>query len=228
MRRKSLEFQNEAVRLRKQGLSYSSISRTLGISRSTLSCWLRAIPIPPIRKAMLSEAFRNQGARLHAERLEKTSASIKAACDEIGPISLRELKIAGAMLYWAEGSKEDREIIDIANSDPRLIQLALRWLRVVCEVPNEKIRIQMHIHTDLDLEECLRFWGGVTGLPRGQFQKTQIKASSLGHRKKRLYFGTVKIRVCDKQLYRRIQGWIRALHLGHTAPVAQLDRAEGF
>ena len=132
------------------------------------------------------------------------------------------------MLYWAEGSKEEREIVDISNSDPRLIQLALRWLRVVCEVPDEKIRIQMHIHTDLDLEECIQFWSRVTGLPRNQFQKTQIKLSSLGHRKKRLYFGTIKIRVCDKQLYRRIQGWIQGLHLGHTAPVAQLDRAEGF
>ena len=202
----------------------------LKISRSTLSLWLREIPVTLVRwKATPSEVFRTQGQRLHAERLEKTAVAVNLAREEIGRLSLRELKIAGAMLYWAEGTKDPkRELIAVSNSDPQLVQLALRWLRIVCEVPNQKIRVQLHVHTDLDLEECLGFWMKVSQLPREQFTKPQIKRSSLGHRKKLSYYGTVQVRVCDKQLYRRIQGWIQGLHGDPLAPVAQLERAVGF
>ena len=219
---------NVAVQLREQGLSYSQIGRIVGVSKSTLSVWLHHLPlILERRKVLPSEVFRTQGQRLHTERLEKIAAAVSQACQEIKPLSLNELKIAGAMLYWAEGTKDPKtEPVTISNSDPELVRFALRWLRDVCCVPDHKIHVQMHLHTDLDVEECLTFWMRVTQLPREQFMKTQIKQSSLGHRKKRSYQGTVQIRVWDRQLYRRIQGWIRGLW--QLAPVAQPERAAGF
>lgn len=222
MRAKHPEHQ-EAVRLRWEGLSYSQIARRLNVSTGSLSRWLRAIPATINHRAVVpSEAFRTQGARLHADRLSRTSVIIQQARGEIGSLSLRELTLVGAALYWAEGSKDPlRENVDVANSDPRLIQLILRWFRVVCAVPDDKLHVHLHIHTDLDLEECLRFWMQVTGLPRGQFAKPQIKHSSLGYRKKRSYRGTVSIRVHDRQLYRRIQGWIQGFSGDPLAPVAQ-------
>ena len=228
MKKRILEY-SEAVRLRKEGLSYSQINRVLKVSKSPLSSWLRVIPISSARKTTLSESFRMQGKRLHAERLKRTAATIGLAREEIGVLTLRELKIAGAMLYWAEGTKSaEKENVAVSNSDPRLIQLALQWLRIICGIPDQKIRVQMHIHTDLDPEECLGFWMQVTRLPRDCFTKPYIKRSSLGRRKKLSYRGTIQIRVSDKQLYRRIQGWIEGLQVGHLAPVAQLDRAVGF
>lgn len=229
MRAKNPERQ-EAVRLRWEGLSYLQIAHRLNVSTGSLSRWLRTIPVTiNHRPVMPSEIFRTRGAWLHADRLARTVAITEQARQEIGSLSLRELKIAGAMLYWAEGSKSaEEEMVVIANSDPQLVALALRWLRFICGAADHKMRIQMHIHTDLDEEECLQFWMQVTGLPRAQFLKTQIKPSSLGHRKKRLYRGTIQIRVSDRSLYRRIQGWILGLQGDAQAPVAQPDRAVGF
>ena len=229
MRQPSAKY-GEAVALRKQGLSYPQISRRLAVSKSTLSTWLRTIPVVLEQKRVMpSEIFRTQGQRLHAKRVAQIAVTTDQACKEINALSSYELKLAGAMLYWAEGTKNpETEPVAISNSDPELVRLALRWLREVCQVPDHKIRIEMHIHTDLDEEECLAFWMKIVRLPREQFIKTQIKKSSLGHRKKRSYWGTIQIRVWDRQLYRRIQGWIRGLQNNHTAPVAQPDRAAGF
>ena len=150
----------EAVALRKRGLSYPEISRRLQVATSTLSGWLQEMPVVlGRRKVMPSEIFRTQGQRLHAERLEKIAITTEQAWQEIGSLSPRELLIADAMLYWAEGSKDPkREIVEISNSDPKFVHFTLRWLREVCRVPDHKIRLKMHVHTDLDPEACLTFW----------------------------------------------------------------------
>ena len=229
MSKKSRVYER-ATELRRQGFSYPEISRKLCVSKSTLSIWLRSFPVVLERKQVkASEIFRTQGQRLHAARLRKIAIARDEASREIEALSLKELKIVGAILYWAEGTKDSKlESVAISNSDPELIRLALRWLREVCQIPDHKLRVQMHIHTDLDHDKCLAFWMHVTGLPREQFLKTQIKKSSLGHRKKISYNGTVQIRAWDRQIYRRIQGWIFGLQRQIDAPVAQQERAAGF
>ena len=219
-----------AVELRKRGLSYPEISRELRVSKSTLSLWLRHIPVTLERQRVTpSEVFRTQGQRLHAERLKKIALATAEAREEVQSLSLRELMITGAMLYWAEGTKDPKtETFEVANSDPVLVQFALRWLREVCGVPDHKIHVQMHIHTDLDEEECRAFWMAATQLPREQFLKTQIKHSSLGHRKRRSYYGTVQVRVWNRQLYRRVQGWICGLGEWITCARSSTGRAAPF
>ena len=216
--------------MRKEGLSYSEINKTTHVARSTLSYWLRDISVISMaKKQILSERFLMQGKRLHEIRLVETRTIMGQAIEEIGTLSLRELKLLGAMLYWAEGTKSDKhEFVAISNSDPQFVQVTLQWLRVVCRVPDSKIRIQLHIHTDLDLQECINFWVGVTRLPPEQFTKPYVKRSSLGHRKKISYYGTVQIRVADRKLYRRIKGWMEGLKGVASAPIAQLDRAADF
>ncbi len=54
-----------------------------------------------------------------------------AAAGEIGPLSEREILIAGAIAYWCEGAKSKphrREQVVFINSDPALIKFFLRFL----------------------------------------------------------------------------------------------------
>ena len=54
-----------------------------------------------------------------------------------------QLRIAGAMLYWAEGSK-GRTTVDLANCDPDLIALFLAFLRTICGVAEERLHTHLY------------------------------------------------------------------------------------
>ncbi len=114
--------------------------------------------------------------------------------------------MAGLMLYWAEGSK--KEYVDFTNSDISIIRFMMKWFREICLVPNGKFRVQLHLHSGQDEDGIKKFWSEVTGIPKYNFVKSYIKKEGSGHRKNKLYKGTIKIRICSSDLLNKILGWI--------------------
>ncbi len=59
--------------------------------------------------------------RARETRLKREKAKRQVIIDkakyEISALSKRELKLAGIALYWAEGSKTKRSLVQIANGD---------------------------------------------------------------------------------------------------------------
>ena len=80
--------------------------------------------------------------RVRFER-KKLSFSLKRRLTE----KEKQLKVAGIMLYWAEGAKvnfNDRNwTIDFANSNPGMVKLFLKFLRLICGVDEKRIRIYL-------------------------------------------------------------------------------------
>ena len=113
--------------LREQGLDYEEIAAALGVSKSSVSLWVRDMPVPArlsyeeCRKRSAEGAQRYWAAErpLREARREAVRA---AAAAEIGPLTEREILIAGAIAYWCEGAKtkarrrQDRVVF--VNSDP--------------------------------------------------------------------------------------------------------------
>lgn len=99
-----------ARELRAQGLDYEEIAAALGVSKSTVSLWVRDMPRP--ERLSYEECRKRvaEGSRLYWEterpareaRREEVRA---AAAGKIGTLSKREILIAGAIAYWCEGSK---------------------------------------------------------------------------------------------------------------------------
>lgn len=200
----------EAIKLRKTGRSYKEIKKELGVSRSTLSMWLRDIELTPKQKARLfkkQELFLYAGAKSQQrKRIERTEKIINQAKREFDGFSRNPIFLPGIMLYWAEGNKKT-ESIKFSNSDPLMIKFMMRWFREICNVPEEKFRISLHIHELLSRKNVERYWSKLTGIPLKQFQKTFVKPTSLGQRRNILYNGTCVICIFDRNLFRRIQGW---------------------
>ena len=84
----------------------------------------------------------------------------------------------------------------------------MQWFRQICQVDNSRFRIQLHLHSGQKEESIKSFWSSLTDVPLEQFHKSYIKSEGTGHRKKKLYHGTVKIRICDGNLLQKILGWI--------------------
>lgn len=206
----------QAKKLRLEGKSYNEILRLINISKSTLSLWLRDIPLT---EKQIAEKFSKRQAHIatiaRKKRLKKIEKveSIKLLASKEAPTKYTNpLFLAGLMLYWAEGDKStDVEAVKFTNSDPKMIEFMMCWFRNICEAPENKFHIALHIHS-LHIENNItEYWSKITQIPILQFHKTQIKKTTLNFRRKPLYQGTCSIRICDRNLFRKIAGWKNGL-----------------
>jgi predicted transcriptional regulator len=93
----------KALALRKRGKSYSQIKQLLGISKSTLSEWLKSYPLTRddlnrlcYKNEIKIEKYRQTMQNKHNKRLEDVYASQK---NNISSLTDREIFIAGIFLY---------------------------------------------------------------------------------------------------------------------------------
>jgi hypothetical protein len=180
-----------------QGLFISMIAEELGISVNKVRYWLDKNNIP---KRNRSDA----GYLAYKYRFDKLPCKIKTRLD----ISDEKLLVAGVMLYASEGSKKEKGRVTFVNSDPKLIKLFLKFLRKICGVHEERIRITPHFYRDQDEVKLRKFWSGVTEVPLSQFCKSYIHQGKKGSYNKKSKYGTISLRYSDKRLLGQILRWI--------------------
>lgn len=210
-----------AYELRDSGYSYSMINEELGIAKSTLSTWFRDRPYVPNDEAMQRVAMgqAKYGNYKREQRQLETATLKQLGKQEIGGISERDLMMIGLGLWLGEGSKTTEQI-RLANSDPAIIGLWLRWLRKVCQLSNDQIVVRMHLYADSNEELCTEYWQGITDLPRKSFRKTQydLRSQKSALKTGKLPYGTLHILVLSNKdpekgvrLHRRMMGWVSAI-----------------
>ncbi len=216
------DLHQKARELREQGLDYEEIAGALGVSKSSVSLWVRDMPRP----ARLSyEECRKrcaEGSRLYweAERPAREAQREEvraAAAGQIGRLSKREVLIAGAIAYWCEGTKskphELRERVIFMNSDPGLIKFFLRFL-AAAGVQWTQMRFRVYIHETADVAAAEEFWARITNTDPGTFYRAVLKHHNPQTVRKNVgteYHGCLRIDVLQSaDLYRRIEGWVRA------------------
>jgi transposase len=216
------EVRARARELRSQGLDYEEIVAALGVSKSSVSLWVRDMPRPPRlsyeeTRKRAAEGVRRYWAAERPAREARREAVRAAAAAEIGVMSPREILIAGAIAYWCEGTKskphELRERILFINSDPGLIKFFLRFL-TVARVESAQLRFRVYIHETADVAAAERFWADIIGAEPASFYKAVLKRHNPRTIRKNVgpdYHGCLRIDVLDSAgLYRRIEGWARA------------------
>jgi hypothetical protein len=218
-----------AIKLRKKGNSYNQISSKLEISKSTLSYWLSDLQISREAQDKISARVYQGSIKGLIERNKKQTILAKERAEKIREVAGKEtanlinnkLFLVGVSLYWAEGYKKGAygskwKAVDFANSDPELVKIMMKFFRRICKVENDKIKMQLMVHKNINIEKALNYWSEIAGLPKSQFIKTcaSISKSSKGRRNKNsLTHGTVHIRINDVKLFFRIIGWIDGLKL---------------
>lgn len=173
---------SKAIELRKKGQSYSQIKEKLGISKSTLSGWLKDYPLSNKR---IHELRDNSPRRIEKyinamrkKREDKFATVFDVVKKEIGNITERELFIAGFFLYWAEGGKTKDNSIILTNTDPLMLKVYLKWLKLL-KVPKEELKIKLHLYKDMNENKEINFWSKELGINKSKFNKTWIKDSKM-------------------------------------------------
>ena len=206
----------KARALRREGRTYDEIQLELGVSKSSISLWVRDLPKPePRYTPQQQRELMSAGLSRHrAAREEERIRSKTSARQEIGQLSDRELFLVGVALYWAEGSKDKshdrREYLQFVNSDPDVIRIFLRWLTLL-EVAESRLHFHLSIHETADVEAAEFFWAEVVGVDSSDFNRTTLKRHNPGTSRKNTgdtYKGCLPVYVAESaELYRRVEGW---------------------
>ena len=212
------EEKQKAIELRMKGLSLREIVKELGVSKGSVSLWVRDVKLSKKKQLQLSKnsfSFvaieKRRQSRLCNER-NKRDVIIKKAEEDFDNISDKELKILGTMLYWAEGGKTVRGMVRFSNSNPEMIKVMMCFFRKICLVPEGKFKGHIHTHSKSNVCEAEEYWSGVTKIPKGQFFKTYFKQSSSSQNKRKtLPYGTFDIYICDTKLFLTIMGWLNKI-----------------
>ena len=212
-----------ARELREQGLDYDDIAAALGVSKSSVSLWVRDMPRPERLSYEECRKRSAEGSRLYWEterpaREAQREEVRAAAAGQIGVLSKREILIAGAIAYWCEGAKSKpyrrQERVVFINSDPGLIKFFLHFLDEA-GVASAQLRFRVNIHETADVAGAEWFWREVTGAEPAQFRRTTLKRHNPRTVRKNVgadYHGCLVVGVRQSaDLYRRIEGWAGAI-----------------
>ena len=220
-----IDEKEKAIDLRKNGYSYSEILKEVKVSRSTLSEWLRHVKITNTQVDRLrskNAAARKLGSiALKQNRINKSKEIIEESKLEIKNIDNNNLKLIGATLYWAEGSKQSesepsRELL-FTNSDPKMIKVYLLWLDKCLFVKSENIKFEIYIHETYNKTpgELSRYWSSVTNFPIDSLRKIYFKKNKVNSLRKNNgvnYKGVLRVTVRrSTDINRKVMGWIAGI-----------------
>lgn len=211
MKSKSEQYQ-KAVELRRNGWSYKEIQKNVKVAKSTLSYWLKDIPLSDDhRKRLYTKkiSILTYGSQSQRERRKREIDGIKKAArkDVTLPLSKQTYRLLGAALYWAEGSKGRG--FEITNSDPQLILFMVKWLENIFGIQPSTLKASLNMYDQQKESDIKKFWSELTNIPLDNFGKSYIKPPNKGYKKNTLYYGTIKIRVPKSvDLTYCVLGWI--------------------
>lgn len=212
--RGKVEEQAKARELRAQGLTLLDIATALGVSKSSVSVWVRNVEFTP--------SPRRTGARrrphpAHEARLCQIEESNAAGVERIGVLSDDAFLVAGVALYAGEGAKADG-LVKFANTDPAMIAFFCAWFRRFFSVDEARLRVTVYLHQGLDLDAAEAHWSAVTGIPRSQFGKPYRPEARHGNRHTKHEFGCAYVSYACAASHRQVMGLVRALLTSEAIP----------
>lgn len=205
--------------MRLDGSSFSEINQKLKVPKSTLSLWVKDIPKPQnmyfTNQKEWLDKIRILAAKANRAKRQKVIKTIELEVEkdvkDWNSFSSKEMqKTILAVLYWAEGTK-GRQVLQFANTDPRLILLFVTLLRKAFVIDETKLRVRLHLHYYHKEKEVKGFWSNLLGIPLSQFNKTYRKHRSREKVFRRNFGGICFIKYNSVYLQERIMQYAYAI-----------------
>ena len=128
------------------------------------------------------------------------------------------LKAMALGLYLTEGNLKNKNSVRFSNSNPALVKIFVKFLKVICGVDGSKIKTSLIIYPDIAKKQAKEYWANFLDLPLSRVTKTTVlKNRKHPSPKKHSEFGTITIYVHNTKLLGIIKEWVK-----EYAHVAQL------
>ena len=217
------ELRIKAREMRSKGMSLRSISKELGVAKSTASLWtddiiLSVNQLQKIRKSWLkaTESSRLKGSLMQKLRRLNTAKKMEEfGAQRFKKLANDEFFVAGIALYWAEGSKKTRKL-ELCNSDPKMIKFMISWFRKYFNLDAGRFSVRVAINEIHRKREYVvkKYWSDLTKIPITQFRKTsykRVKPHKI-YANYDNYFGTLDLVILKPgELYYKMLGLISGL-----------------
>jgi hypothetical protein len=206
--RGKLAEREQARSLRATGLPLAVIASRLGVSKSSVSLWVRDVAFEPLPRG--TRGRRRAPNALQRRKQAEIDRLLEEGRARIGRLSEREFLVAGVALYAGEGSKRDGAL-RFTNSDPRMVVFFCCWLRRFFEIDESRLRVRLYLHEGLDLDAAVTYWSRLTGIPAAQFGKPYRAVPDPTIRHAKHVHGCVTVSYSCSATHRSIMGLVGAL-----------------
>lgn len=208
------EYKEEAIALRKKGISITEIEKRLSIPRSTLSGWFKNIKLSQAQvqkladnnKASLVHARKKAVAWHNAQKRARLQEAEMLANETFRRIKISDpciLELAAAILYLGEGSKKNAET-SLGSSDPLISKFFISVLRRVYKLEDNSIRCELYLRADQDPVKMKQFWSKELQLPMESFRQVNVDKRTIGSATYDDYKGVCNIRCGNVAIQRKL------------------------
>lgn len=195
----------KAYKLRRRGISINRIAKSLHVSKSIVSIWCRDIKLTSdqIEKLIKDKESGITKGRLKGalmQKMKRVNAIKKAEveAESFDKFSREQFWIAGLALYLAEGSKKMGRV-QFTNSDPKVINLMLKWFDEFFSISRDNIRYSVLINIIHKKREknIISFWTKYLKFSSSSFTSVKYVVT----KQKKIYanynnyFGTFSFRI---------------------------------
>jgi len=190
----------KAIEFRKRGYTYNEILTKLPVAKSSLSLWLKDMPLTEkerkylkIRKdSNISRGRIKAATANHQNRLEKEKLYAEEAKKEFYQKLNNPLFLIGIALYWAEGTKRS-DSCSFMNSDVDMTKVFMGWLNMFGIKPSD-LDYGLYIHRHYAHEQCENSWANALGISAKAI-KIYFKPDSKQFKRRPNYQGCMRVRV---------------------------------
>ena len=189
----------------KNGKSAHEIAQSVGLSTSAIMKILRKNDVKM---------------RSHVEAAyikSNPSGDPFSIIDELTPEE-DHLKSMALGLYASHGNLKNNNSVKFTNSNPAIVKIFVKFLRVICGVSRDKIKASLIVYPDIPVRSAKDFWSRFLDLPMNGFSKaTVLKSRNGSSSKKHSSYGMLALYVHNSKLLSIIKDWVKEYAL-----VAQL------
>lgn len=209
----------KAIALRKKGYTYNEILKEVPVAKSSLSLWLKDLPLTKAEKESLkkrkdsniSHGRAKLAGILYTQRLNREKQQLQAAKEVFKRCAHEPLFHTGIALYWAEGGKRTNQW-QFVNSDHYMQQVMIKWLLQYGEITTKDIRCRLFVHKAYQSDDLLRWWSKELRISTKNFLNTIVKPSVFKARKRLHYKGCLRLEVrSSKALLNKMRFWQKML-----------------
>lgn len=165
----TVHYREKAMRMRREGATYSEIREVLPVSKATLSSWLSKIDLTESERNVLAKKQEHsmQKGRERAvvsHRMHKVireGVLYRDASRELSLFKKDPFFMLGLGLFM--GIKQETSLLTLTTSNPQIVRIALSWLRTYTGIEETQATIRPFVSDKAHRHKSYEYWRGELG-----------------------------------------------------------------